>query len=261
MEIGNELYVNNSWYWDIVSIDENKIEVRIKYKENNTYNYKTIKLPKELFKDGSKVDNVIHINIPKTELKKIIGNLVNRMIKEPNMYDIFENAVAASPGNSAGMGAVANPGLSGTPGTTGSAGSGDISGHVDFGMQKLPAHNMKHINQIISKSKKKKKKKKKSKKESYTIKQPIISIVEDIENDAISDNEFKRQFFEFIDYPIDNGYDELAIDAINKNRPDFLTISSDRIKAYLSIFYKSNKSFIDNKTSDWFQNKIQNFIN
>jgi hypothetical protein len=255
MELGNELYVNNKWYWDIISISETKIEVRIKYKENNnTYSYKTIKLPTNLFKEGSKVNNVIHIEIPKIELKKIIGNLVNRLIEEPNIYNIFENVVGGSPGNTAGMGAVVSPGLSGTPGMTGSAGSGDISAHIDFGMEKLPASNIKHINTMLGKKKKKKKKVK----ESIVLKQPLIELNED--ND-ISDNKYKQYFFEFLDYPVDSGYDELAINSINKNRPEFLTISSQRIKAYLTNFYKMNKSFIDNKTSDNFQNMLSGLIN
>ena len=261
MEVGNELYVNNKWYWDIVSINENKIEVRIKYRESDTYNYKTIKLPKELFRDGSMVDNVIHVNIPKNELKKIIGNLVNRMIEEPNIYDIFENAVSASPGNTGGMGAVANPGLSGTPGALGSAGSGDISGHIDFGMQKIPAHNMKHINQITKKKKKKKKKDKKKKEENFILKQPIINLVSEDSEVKITDNEYKRQFYEFLNYPVTSGNDELVLNTISKNKSEFLTISSDRLKAYLKLFYNTNKSFINNKTSDWLQNYLLNLIN
>jgi hypothetical protein len=254
MKQGNELYINNQWYWDILKVDTDNVEVRIKYIEgNNLHMYKNISLPKSIFNDCSQVNNVIHCIIDKSKLKSIIGGLINRLVKSPNIYDIFENVVSVSPGNSVGMGDVSNPGLSGTPGTVGSAGSGDVSSFINFGIEKIPASNMKHIKQIT-------KKRKNKKKNETVLRNPIHLLFENLADGNITDNQFKQFFFEFLDHPIENGYDEVVINSINKNRPEFLQISKQRLQAYLQMFYDTNKAFIDNKTSERLQNTLSKLI-
>ena len=252
LKVGHQIYLNSKFFLDVIEIDK-KITVRIKYKEGNSYHYKNIDLPLALFKNckGNDELGLVYCSIPAIELKKHIGGLVNKMIKEPNVYEIFENAVSAGPGNTAGMGAVSNPGLSGTPGVTGSMGSGDVSTHFDFGLQKHPISNKKHLD-VLMKNKSKKKKNK--------IKKPFLNTVnlsENIEIDMNSENDYKLRLFTFLDFPYNNDKDQEIIDSIAEHRDEFTIISSERIKIYLNLFYDLNKTFILANASEELINELE----
>lgn len=251
LKVGHQIYLNSKFFLDVIEIDK-KITVRIKYKEGDFFHYKNIDLPLSLFKNCKGNDNfgLIYCNISAVELKKHIGGLVNKMIKEPNVYELFENATSAVGANTSGMGAVSNPGLSGVPGTPGTMGSGDVSTHFDFGLQKLPIGNKKHID-VLLKGKKKKKNK---------IKEPILNIInlkENIEIDIESETDYKLQLFTFLDYPYNNDQDAEIIDSISKHREEFTIISSERIKTYLNLFYDLNKTFILANASEELINKLE----
>jgi len=268
LQAGHQIYLNKKYFLDVIDISD-KITVRVKYLDNpnsNYYKYKEIKLPLDLFNDckGNDEIGVVYCNVSNVELKKQIGGLVNKLVKEPNVYEIFENVVAASPGNTGGMGAVANPGLSGTPGITGTSGSGDISSfistgskssahtHYDFGLQKLPKGNKKHID-LLTKGKKKKKKKDK-------VKKPVLNTInlsENLDNVQETENEYKLKLFTFLDYPVENDYDIEVIESISEYKDDFTVISVERIKAYLKIFYETNKNFLNKKVSEYVLNQIK----
>lgn len=245
---GQQLFVNGKWYMDVVSVDGESIKVRIKFYEGQSkdfFQYKTIKLPSKLFMNCQEDSFLIRCTVNETELKKNIGSLINRLVKELDILKVFED----------GMGAVANPGLSGTPGVPGSAGSGDINaGGIlppsEFGMQIHPKVNAKIRKKLKTKTGK------------PIVKQPVISLhkenVETIEldNTINSEPDYKLNLYQFLDYPTDNEYDIKFIDTINKWRPTFLEISSQRIKQYFKDLYNVNKSLIKDKTSEWFQNNI-----
>ena len=84
----------------------------------------------------------------------------------------------------------------------------------------------------------------------------LINVIDKEKKDETTDNEYKKLIFDFLDYPTDNDYDNKIIDVINKIRKTFVTSSSDVIKSYFKNLYELNKSYIKNKTSEWFQNNI-----
>ena len=244
LKIADQLFVNNKWYFDIVNIDDKNITVRIKYYEGTTkqyFLYKNIKLPINIFTNCEKYNFIYKCTIDNALLKKQIGGLIDRIVKEIDINTIIENV--------SGMGAVVSPGLSGTPGLPGTAGSGDISGTIlpsnEYGLQIVPKTNRKKINNILKKSKMK-----------SLIKQPIINLFKENLDLEITENDYKRKLYEFLDYPTDNDWDIKFIIIINEWRPTFAEISNERIKEYFKILYKTNKSLIDTNCSEWFQNNI-----
>lgn len=258
IEINDQLYINNKWFWDVISIDKDLVEVRIKYKESinsKFYLYKIIKLPLQLFDNCQDLGIIKTCQINDIQLKSNIGSLINRLVKERNIYALIENVNAA---NTSGMGSVAIPSMSGIPGVSGSAGSGDVNGHVVFGGEKIPAHNLKGID-IHLKDKKKKKK--------AAIKNPILNVLKensDVEFESEvqveTENQFKLKLFEFLDYPRNNDIDISIIKSISIYRNTFKSISNERILTYLNDFYKLNKTTIDNKASEQLKNQLLNLI-
>lgn len=252
---GQQLYINGKWYMDIKDVDQNQIKVRIKYYEGNDkkyYAYKIISLPISMFTDIEQTDYITKAKIDPIELKKRIGSLINRLVKETDMSMLFEDGGAlASAGNTAGMGAVSSPGMSGTPGVPGAAGSGDIGGGgilpaSEFGLMRHPKVN------------KKIRKKLKTKVGKAIVKQPVILLTKENNEETVvnSENDYKNLLYEFLDYPTDNDIDIQFLEIINKLRPTFLELSSQRIKAYFKKLYEVNKSLINTKTSEWFQNNL-----
>lgn len=245
LKIGDQLFINNKWYFDIVNIDKDSITVRIKYYEGTTkqyYLYKIIKLPIVIFTNCEKYNFIYKCNIDNIMLKKQIGGLIDRLVKEIDINTILENT--------GGMGAVVSPGLSGTPGLPGSAGSGDISnGNIlpsnEYGLQIVPKSNIKKIKKILKK-----------KSHSPLIKQPIINLFKENLDITNTENDYKRKLYEFLDYPTDNDWDIKFIMIINEWRPTFAEISNDRIKEYFKTLYNINNTLIKTYCSDWFQNNI-----
>jgi len=236
----DQLYVNNKWFFDVFDIKDSNIVVRIKYKENpkiETYLYKKIVLPLEIFNDVTEKGFVKYCKIDTMQLKQQIGGLIDRIAKEQDITSLFEDA---------GMGSVSMSGISSLPGVPGDPGSGDVGGLMPKDSLGL---------QIVSPAYKKIRKKIKTVAGKSIIKQPIISLKENSDNDE-TDNEYKTKLFDFLDYPTDNEYDIKFINVINNLRSSFLNVSSDTIKAYFRNLYKMNKNLISNKTSEWFQNNI-----
>lgn len=237
----DQLYVNGKWYFDVFDVKDSNIVVRIKYKENpkiETYLYKKIVLPLELFKDVTEKGFVKYCKIDNMQLRNQIGGLVDRIAKESDVNALFEDV--------GGMGDVSMSGISSVPGVPGDAGSGDVGGlfpksSVGF--------------QIVSPYLKKMRKKIKTVAGKSIIKKPIINLSENNETEE-SDSEYKTKVFDFLDYPTDNEYDIKFINVINNQRNAFLNVSSDTVKAYFRNLYKLNKTLITSKTSEWFQNNI-----
>lgn len=251
MEIskGQQLYVNNKWYMDVIDVNDTKVKVRIKYYEGvkkDVYFYKEISLPKDLFTNLKENEYIVYTKVNQVELKKIIGSLINKLIKEDDITKMFEDGSVG-----AGMGAVSNPGLSGTPGVVGNAGSGDVSGSV------LPGSSNEFALEIHPKVNKKIRKKLKTKAGKAVVKQPVIELTENVvSTEELTENEYKSKVYAFLDYPTDNEYDHKFIQVVNKIRPSFLDTSGQRIKQYFKNLYNMNKSLIKLRTSDWFQNYI-----
>jgi len=246
MEIGDQLYVNNKWYFDIMDIKDGTVVIRIKYKENpkkDIFLYRQIALDINLFKDIKEKSFIKTCNIDVIELKNIIGTLIDRIVKENDITAMFED----------GMGSVSMAGVNSTPGMLGTAGSGDITTMPNntIGFE-IVTKDFKRINKKI----------KSKKKHNPIIKTPIINLQKESffnnkeKKDETTDNEYKKLIFDFLDYPTDNDYDNKIIDVINKIRKTFVTSSSDVIKSYFKNLYELNKSYIKNKTSEWFQNNI-----
>lgn len=242
---GDQLYINSKWYFDVKSVDNQDIKVRIKYYEGtnkNYYLYKVIKLPVSLFKNCEISNFITKCSVIERDLKKQIGGLIDRLVKETDITNIVEE-----------MGAVSNPGLSGVAGVPGSAGSGDVSGSSvlpanTFGLEIIPKVNRKQLKKIMKKGHDTK----------NGIRKPLMSAIkEDATTDALaSDNDYKMSLYQFLDYPTDNDWDIKFIDTINDWRASFLDASSQRIKQYFRDLYETNKALINDKCSEWFQNNI-----
>jgi hypothetical protein len=250
---GDQLFINKKWYMDINDVNDEKkqLDVRIKYYESNDkkiYNYKIITLSMDLFTNIIVSNFIINATINPIELKKRIGSLINRLIIEYDMNQLLENLNIKDVLED-GMGAVSSPGLSGTPGLPGTAGSGDVSNSI------LPANTFGL--EMDREPNKRIRKKLKTKAGKVLIKQPVILLTkENITNDELTENDYKNTLYMFLDYPTDNDIDIKIINSINKLRPTFLEISSQRIKEYFKKLYIVNKSLIKTKSSDWFQNNL-----
>lgn len=254
----DQLYVNGKWYMDIIKIEDTIITIRIKYYETDKkdyYLYKNIKLSTTLFSDFNLKNTIITCKINEVLLKKQIGSLIYRLVKESDITSLFEDV--------AGMGAVSNPGLSGTPGIPGSAGS-DIS-NTSMPASVMPGNSFGL--EIDTPLNKKVRKKLKTKVGKSIIKSPIINLykesVEFVDNRkrelVLPDNvdiNYKNTLYTFLDYPAEIDYDINFINTINAHRAEFLSMSMDRIKLYFQDLYKLNKSIITKKCSDWFNNNI-----
>lgn len=237
MKNGQQLYVNNKWFFDVSNIEGDKLTIRIKYKESSDrqyYLYKNILLDKNMFTDVKDMIDYVSCKIDEKKLKSIIGSLINLLIKEKNPYSIKEDA-SANVSNTAGMGAVSQPGLSGIAGVPGTAGSGDINvgrKRTKQLMYTIPQTNSKIKKALLD----------------------IIGVKEDISIDVESDDDYKKKVFDFLDFPFDRDEEIDIIKEISKNRAYFLNISPVRIKDYFKDFFEINKSLINSKCSD-------NFIN
>lgn len=252
---GQEIFVNNKWWFDIVDIKDGKVHCKIEYVEgtpDNKKHYKIIKIDQNKFTKG---DDQIHWSIDETWMKKEFGSLVNRIIKSQNIYSLFEDA--ASAGNTGGMGAVSMAGLSGSPGVPGSAGSGDISGPALGPSVKYFPKGTYGISDLSKNIKQLRKLAKKGKLNKMGVKKPLLDVLkENSEIDTFSENDFKRKLYDFLDYPWERENELAIIDTINDQRPEFGNISSDRIIQYLQDLWKVNYSFIKSGCSDQFIDQL-----
>lgn len=246
IKIGDQLYVNGKWYFDVLDVQDGTVVIRIKYKENprkEVYSYRPIALDANLFTNVQEKSFFKTCNIDNNQFKQVIGSLIDRIAKEGDISKIFED----------GMGDVSMPGVNATPGMTGTSGSGDIS--------VFPKSTLGF--EIVSKDYKRIRKKMKTKASDAIIKTPVInltSVKESLEEEESTpdqtDNEYKTLVFDLLDYPTDNDYDVKFIKVINKIRPTFVESSAETIKSYFRNLYTLNKTLIKNKTSEWFQNNI-----
>lgn len=251
----DQLYVNNKWYFDVKAIDGDIIKVRIKYYENSQkdfYIYKVIKLPLNIFKNPVKDNFIVRCTVIDRELKLQIGGLINRLVTEPDILQLAEGLKTNED-----MGAVSNPGLSGTAGQIGSFGSGDIASHPttgsskllpkgEFGLQIVSKKNRKHIAQTSKKQ------------HGVLLKTPILHLQkENVDaTNTNTDNDYKNSVYTFLDYPTDNEYDGQLIDMMSQHRAELINISAERVIQYVKDLYNTNRAFIRNKCSEWFQNNI-----
>ncbi len=276
INVHDQLFVNKKWFFDVIDVTDNKIKIRVKYKENINipkYLYKTISLPKALFINV--VDNTIYKScaIEDRKLRLEIGGLVDRIAKEKNIYAVIESKTVpqliiedaiiedaiASVGNTAGMGAVVNPGLSGIPGVPGAFGSGDLAnstfGNKTVGFEKQSPAGLNPLFKVMSKTAFKKKKKKKAFKEAIFI-NSTETINETDTNQILTDNDYKLKLYTFLDYPYDRDIEIDIINEISSHRAEFLNATVERIKYYLTSFYKINETLIKKNCTDNFINML-----
>lgn len=249
INVNDQLYVNNKWYFDVTGINDNIIQVRIQYKENpniNTFIYKNLNLDKSIFTKVEKIHSFTKCEIDEKILKKTIGNLITRIKVEKDYSFIFEDGGGvATSANSGGMGAVVSPGINSTPGVMGTAGSGDIS--TILGPSTM-------YDDTLGKSFKQHEKDKKKKKKKQRIVTPIIKL-ENLDVKT-NDNTLKTLVLDIIDYPIDNEYDLLFIDKIKENSDLLMNSSSEVIIQYITDLIELNKSIIT-LCSEWFVLQIE----
>ena len=237
---GLQLYVNNKWYFDVFTTDADKTEVRVKYYESanlTTPRYKVVKIPTKMFNLKETVGDVTYCQINEYDLKNTIGSLINRLVKEVDYNKIYED----------GMGAVVSPGINATPGLSGTPGSGDIGSVMpqgEYGMMIHPKGNAK------------KRKKLKTKVGKPAIKQPFMILTKENFVEVETDADYKTNLFTFLDYPYDQDMEIKFIKMINKNRSNFLNVSSQRLKLYFKDLYEANKTLIEKSTGDFFQNMV-----
>lgn len=248
ININDQLYVNNKWYFDVTGINDNIIQVRIQYKENpniNTFIYKKINLDKSIFTKVEELQGFTKCEIDEKILKKTIGNLITRIKVEKDYSFIFEDGGGvATSANSGGMGAVVSPGINSTPGVMGTAGSADIS--TTLGPSTM-------YNDLLGKSFKQHEKDQKKKKKKKIV-TPIIQL-ENLDNKT-NDNTLKTLILDMIDYPVNNEYDLLFIKKIKENSQLLMSSSSEVIKKYINDLIELNKSKIK-YCSEWFVLQIE----
>jgi len=265
IQTNDQLFINNKWYFDVLSVEGDSVKVRLKYNEapsKNYYTYRTLKLPINIFQDCIKDQFIVRCKVHEPSLKLQIGGLINRLANEPDMLQFAESLAikedASNAGAGGGMGAVVNPGMSGVPGQIGSMGSGDLATPVKYGSTKLGIVPKKEFGlQIQSKSNMKHHRKSAKKQKGTLIKKPIMSIAENNEIDVTnSDHDYKTSIYTFLDYPTDNETDLQMIGVISEYRPDIIETSAERLVQYFRDLYNTNKALIKNKCSEWFQNNI-----
>lgn len=240
-EPGQQLYVNNKWFFDILESKDGQLVCRIKYKEapnRQYYLYKDVKIDEKLLSVDESNDIFIVCKIDEKKLKDLYGSLIDRILKEQNPYLFSVNEDAsATVASTAGMGAVSQPGLSGTPGVPGTSGSGDLN--VGNGV--------------------------KNNKFTYTksgtrLKKALIDLLsmkEDLSNyNPETDSDYKKLVYEFLDYPWTVDLEIQVVKEASKDRDVFSNTSTSRISEYFKDLYTLNKFAIDSNCSNEFINKL-----
>lgn len=260
---GQQLFVNSKWYFDVKSIENQQVKLRIKYKESTRGGdpiYKLITIKQELLKDLVEKNGTVYCKIDEKQLRKDFGGLIDRIVKEKDVNTIFEDVAMASGANTAGMGNVSMATLSGTPGVPGGAGSGDIFSSAlkpstkmgpvikkgTYGLSDLHK-NIKTLRKLAKKGKNNK----------MGIKTPLLDVFkENASQQAETDNDFKRKLYEFLDYPWEKDIELKMITEMNVWRADFTNSSAQRIKTYFNDFYTMNESLIKKECTDSFINNV-----
>lgn len=252
IKINDQLFVNGKWYFDVIDINENIVQVRVQYKENNDfkdYLYKSINLDKDLFEKVETIDNtnLINCEIDENKLRRAIGNLMSRLRIEMDYSFMFEDVGVATAANSAGFGDVSMPGINSTPGAEGSAGSGDISTTLG-GSTVTPVP---ELGEPWDKHKKRKKKK-------PTLKSPIIHL--ESVNLLNMDSELKTNLLNIMDYPAENAYDHAFITDMTRKKDILMGRSKEVIVNYVNDLVELNKHIYD-ECSDWLKNELDSIKN
>ncbi len=130
INIGDQLYVNEKWFWDVIGITNDMAIIQIYY----IFGYpkpqitrKSFKYPiKDIFIESESMYK--NTSIDENKLRKVIGNLIDQILIQDNILEsiILEDGsgtAAVSTSSSTGMGAVTSPGISCTPGVPGTSGS------------------------------------------------------------------------------------------------------------------------------------------
>lgn len=254
INVNDQLYVNDKWYFDIININDNIVQVRIKYKENpniENYLYKSINLDKSFFDQVDKDEStkLIRVNLDEKKLRSTIGNLIDRIKIEIDYSFIYEDGGgAASVGNTGGFGAVVAPGVNPVPGQQGTPGSGDIS--TVLGPSTIKPADL--LGKPYKKHQKSLKKKKKSKKQ---IKKPVLFA----ENYSEEDNDLKSELLDLINYPEKNEYDILFTNEIKNKIDELVKVSKETIKTYLANLIDFNNTKFKS-CSEWLRNAIEKIL-
>lgn len=246
MNIGDQIRVNNKQYQDLLSDGGDTYEFRIKYKEGKFNIYKNITIPKSIIKKNDIKHGIVYCTIDENSLRKQIGGMVNYIAKEDDISFLLEDA--------AGMGAVSMPGLSGIPGQIGSMGSGDIGKLVTKPAMKAGTYGLEDISKSLPTMKKLFKKSKKTK---NGIKTPLLDVFKENNEIEETDNDYKKNILEFLDYPQNLDIEINFINIIEEEiREELLYVSTPRLVQYFKDLYNTNKNLIKRECSNDFENKL-----
>ena len=135
IKIGDQLFVNSKWYFDVIGIYGEDLLIQVFYMfgyPKSQITRKTFKINKNLIFIEKENDIFKFVSVSEPKLKLIIGNLINQLLIQTEL-DFESNSESninedggvaiASVGTTAGMGAVVSPGSPTTPGVSGTAGS------------------------------------------------------------------------------------------------------------------------------------------
>lgn len=231
MQVGTDVFINSKWWFDILSIKDGIVEVRVELVDGQ---WKKLQIDQDQF---IKAECDCDWKISQEWLQKRFGGIVNKFKISKHTYSLFEDT--------SGMGGVAMAGLSGTPGVPGTSGSGDVGDRAfgpfikrgTYGIEDL-GKNIKTLKKLVKGGTLNKR----------GLKKPLLSILKEGSNEP----DFLKSLYEFLDYPWSNDTDLSIISEINDWRPEFTKTSSQRIKQYLNDLWKINLFLIRNNCSDQF---------
>lgn len=136
IKIGDQLFVNNKWYFDVIGIYGEDLLIQIFYMfgyPKQQITRKAFKINKNLIFIEKENDIYKYVSISENKLKTLIGTLIDQILIQADLdlsIVVKESIInedggvaVASAGTTTGMGAVVSPGSPTTPGVSGTAGS------------------------------------------------------------------------------------------------------------------------------------------
>jgi hypothetical protein len=90
IRVGDELFVNSKWYWDVVSIQGKTLGLQMPYSEgDNNYLSKVVQVPSGIIKVISGTEGMYNAEINEGELKKLLGPFIAKLVLQPDVYSII----------------------------------------------------------------------------------------------------------------------------------------------------------------------------
>lgn len=250
LNIGDEIYVNGKWYWDVINVDTVNVTVKIYYTKEypglNKSNSSNIKIPIDGISVHSENNGIKYCLIGETLLKKLTGGLYKILKVQSDISDILESANKtknkktqesmytsilkfkknlinedggasyASAANTSGMGDMTT-----TTSPDGTVISSDTATTLkDVATPVMPNSNMlKYL---------------KKNRKSLDVSKSGNVIKESTTDD------FKTKLFAFLDYPWQEDVEISVIKLVNEYRNMFVKASTEQIQNYLRNLLSTN---------------------